>query len=83
MAIRQTLTNNDIAAHQVVYTITPWTIHADSSLHCSGAPIVSTIWIEPTISITASNDTLCNMGTTAINPATSIQQYAVYVTHGR
>ncbi|MBN2862065.1 MAG: gliding motility-associated C-terminal domain-containing protein, partial [Bacteroidales bacterium] len=43
--------------------ITPWTIDNDDNNKCSGVPITIDIWVEPTVIITAENDTICNYGT--------------------
>ena len=58
--IIQQLNNPDNLVHRVIYHITPWTIMADSSLHCPGATIDIDIWVEPTVNITAPNDTICD-----------------------
>ena len=67
-AINQSLNNNGSTANEIIYTITPHTIFADSSLHCSGNPIDVHIWVEPTVVITAVNDTICNNTATSILP---------------
>ena len=67
-AINQSLNNNGITANEIIYTIAPHTIFADSSLHCSGNTIDVHVWVEPTVVITAVNDTICNNTATGILP---------------
>ena len=66
--LRQQLTNSDTDVHEVIYTITPHSIRGDSTLRCAGTPIDVTIWVEPTLAITAEPDTLCNEDFTNIDP---------------
>ena len=66
--IIQQLSNSDTDAHEVIYTITPHSIRGDSTLRCAGTPIDVTIWVEPTLAITAEADTLCNEDFTNIDP---------------
>jgi gliding motility-associated-like protein len=65
-AIRQTLINQDTAAHKIIYHITPWSIGHDHSLHCKGSAYDVTVWVNPTPGIRVLvKDTLCyNEGTT-------------------
>ncbi|MFP4024092.1 MAG: PKD-like domain-containing protein [Thiohalospira sp.] len=67
-AIVQNLTNNSQSKQLVQYTITPWTVNASGNNECTDAGEVITIdiWVEPTVEITASNDTLCDGGMTNI-----------------
>ena len=67
-AIKQSLNNTGITPNEIIYRITPYTIFADSSLHCSGIPIDIHVWVEPTVVITAVNDTICNNTATSILP---------------
>ena len=54
----------------VTYTITPWTVDENSNNACSGTPISIDVWVEPTVIIAATGDTICDGGTTDI-PVTS------------
>jgi gliding motility-associated-like protein len=69
--ISQNLINSSSIPQRVVYTITPYALDAVNNLACSGTPIDVEIWVEPTIVITANNDTICNEGTTNISLNTS------------
>ena len=68
--LAQTLTNNSTDAQRVTYTITPWTVNEHGNNACPGTPINIDVWIEPTVTLIATNDTICNGGTTDI-PVTS------------
>ncbi len=68
--LAQTLTNNSSDAQKVTYTITPWTVNEHGNNACPGTPMNTDVWIEPTVTITATNDTICSGGTTDI-PVTS------------
>ncbi len=70
-SIIQTLTNNSDSAQKITYTITPWTLDENGNNACSGTPIFIDIWVEPTATLLATGDTICNGGTTDI-PVTSI-----------
>jgi len=50
----------------VHYTITPWTLDASGNLKCEGTSINIDIFVEPTVQITAANDTLCDGDNTNI-----------------
>jgi len=81
--IQQLLINNDVIAHEVVYTITPYTTYSDNSLHCVGNPIIVTIWVNPTpdIDVIASDSVLCNGETTVLtitNPNNPIRGTWMY-----
>lgn len=69
--IVQTLNNTSTDAQLVTYTITPWSIDANGDNKCSGTPITIDIWVEPTVEITAVNDTICDTGTTNIHISSS------------
>lgn len=56
----QTLTNTGLDSAIVHYTITPWTLDANGDLKCDGVPITIDIWVEPTVEIVVSNDTICD-----------------------
>jgi large repetitive protein len=62
-SIQQTLKNNSAVPQLVTYTIYPKYYNS-----CPQAPIIATVWVEPTVTITALNDTICNNGNTNINP---------------
>ncbi len=64
--LAQTLTNSMPDAQKVTYTLTPWTINQNSANTCAGAPVNIDVWVEPTVIVTASGDTLCNGGTTNV-----------------
>lgn len=64
--IVQTLTNNSKDSASIVYTVTPYTVIGDSNLNCSGNSIQVRVWVEPTISIFANKDTICNGGVSSI-----------------
>ena len=68
--LAQTLTNNSTDAQRVTYTITPWTVNEHGSNACPGTPVNVDVWVEPTVTISATGDTICNGGTTDI-PVTS------------
>ena len=68
--IAQTLDNTSADAQMVTYTITPWTVDENSNNACSGTPISIDVWVEPTVIIAATGDTICDGGTTDI-PVTS------------
>ncbi len=55
-AINQTLTNSDVAAHNVIYTITP-TLYGQ----CVLSPVTAEVWVNPTpqISVSPNNQTIC------------------------
>ncbi|NJK86934.1 MAG: hypothetical protein HC906_14090, partial [Bacteroidales bacterium] len=69
-SIIQSLDNTSSIKQLVRYTITPWTVNNGNN-QCSGTPITVDIWVEPTVTITAPNDTICDGGTTNIMPASS------------
>ena len=54
----------------VTYTLTPWTVDENGNNACPGTPIDVDVWVEPTVTIAATGDTICDGGTTAI-PVTS------------
>ena len=64
--ITQILDNTSTDAQMVTYTITPWTIDANGNNTCSGISIDIDIWVEPTVQITAVNDTICDDANTNI-----------------
>ncbi|NOQ28268.1 MAG: T9SS type B sorting domain-containing protein [Bacteroidales bacterium] len=61
--IQQTLTNTTLYADSVVYVITPT---GPGSTSCIGLNDTVVIWVEPTVIITAANDTICDNTPTAI-----------------
>ncbi|MDM7972640.1 MAG: hypothetical protein QUT27_06260, partial [candidate division Zixibacteria bacterium] len=67
--IFQQLNNPDLTAHRIIYHITPWTIRADSSLHCAGDMINVEIWVDPTpkLSVVPSDTIVCDSSTVTIN----------------
>jgi hypothetical protein len=69
-SIQQTLTNNSTAAQRVTYTITPWAVNENGQNNCSGTPVSVDVWVEPTITIAVTGDTICDGGTTDL-PVTS------------
>ncbi len=69
----QTLDNISDTARIVQYFITPYIVDANNNNHCSGDPITVTLWVEPTISLTAVGDTICNNETVYI-PVSSTNQ---------
>jgi gliding motility-associated-like protein len=82
----QTLTNNSADAQKVTYTITPWTININGINSCPGTPLNVDVWIEPTVIITASDDSICNGGTVditvnSINTATNGIRFTWTVTN--
>lgn len=64
--ITDQLVNIGLDSAIVHYTITPWALDASGNLKCSGTPINIDIWVEPTVSISAVNDTLCDGDNTNI-----------------
>ncbi len=64
--LQETLSNTGTDSAIVHYVITPWTLNASGNLACQGTPINIDIYVEPTVVITASNDTLCNGADTDI-----------------
>ena len=70
-AIIQQLSNSGPDAQRAIYTITPWTVDANGDNKCSGTPITVNIWVEPTVTISAVNDTICDTGTTNIDISSS------------
>lgn len=62
--IKQTLINPTLYADSVVYRIVPY---GPFSTQCEGTADTVVIWVEPTVQITAVNDTICNGETTNIN----------------
>ena len=67
-SIIQSLNNTGDTPNEIIYTVTPYTIFADSSLHCSGNPIVVHIWVNPTPRIfpIAPNTIQCDSTSTII-----------------
>jgi gliding motility-associated-like protein len=63
--IEQQLTNTGTDSASVIYTLTPHTIWADSSLHCAGASIDVRVWVNPfpQIEVTASDTAICDSAT--------------------
>lgn len=61
-AIVQNLTNTSLTKQLVQYVITPWTVNASDNNECTDAGEIITIdiWVEPTVSITAAHDTICD-----------------------
>jgi gliding motility-associated-like protein len=68
--LAQTLTNNSTDAQKVTYTIIPWTVNEHGNNACPGTPLMVDVWIEPTVNLIATGDTICNGATTDI-PVTS------------
>jgi len=64
--ITQTLQNTSNTAQKVTYRITPHAIDNNDNNKCPYGSIDIDVWVEPTVVITAVNDTICN------NTATSI-----------
>ena len=54
----------------VTYTITPWTVDEKGNNACSGTPVSIDVWVEPTVTLSVTGDTICDGGTTDI-PVTS------------
>ena len=67
-AIVQTLNNTSPDKQLVQYTIRPWTVNASNNNECTdnGELIVIDIWVEPTVEISALNDTICDSTSTNI-----------------
>ncbi len=65
--IEDTLVNPTLYADSVVYVITPF---GPFTTHCDGTTDTVIIWVEPTVEITAVNDTICNGDETNIEIAT-------------
>ena len=61
-AIKQSLNNTGDTPNEIIYTLTPYTIFADSSLHCIGNPIDIHVWVEPTpqATIVTTTPIVCN-----------------------
>ncbi len=70
-AIGQTLINNSVDKQLITYTITPHAIDAAGNNVCSFNSIDVDIWVEPTITITASNNNICNNSYTNIATASA------------
>ena len=68
-AITQTLQNTSNTAQKVTYRITPHAIDNSDNNACSFNYIDIDVWVEPTVVITASNETICNNTATNILPA--------------
>ena len=66
--IVQTLLNTSNTAQKVTYTITPHAIDNNGNNNCPFASISMDVWVEPTVVITAVNDTICNNTATGILP---------------
>jgi gliding motility-associated-like protein len=66
LPIVQALTNSSQDTAIVRYRITPWTIGQDGNNQCPGVPVDVAVWVEPTVVITAGNDTICNNTSTNI-----------------
>ena len=64
--IIQTLTNSSASKQEVIYHITPRTLNGSGSLNCTGTSIDVDVWVEPTVTISAPNDTICNGTSTDI-----------------
>ncbi|MEE4213631.1 MAG: PKD-like domain-containing protein, partial [Bacteroidales bacterium] len=66
--LEQTLNNSDIDSQKVTYTITPYTIFEDNSLHCPGTSITVDVWVEPTPTVyfVPAQDTICDNDITDI-----------------
>jgi len=64
-AIKQSLNNTGDTPNEIIYTLTPYTIFADSSLHCIGNPIDIHVWVEPTpqATIVTTTPIICNGST--------------------
>src|SRR5208283_4180597 len=65
-SIVQSLTNNSPNKQLVTYHIIPWTLNGSGSLNCQGTELDVNIWVEPTVTISAVNDTICNCASTNI-----------------
>ena len=68
--LAQTLDNTSADKQMVTYTLTPWTVDENGNNACPGTPIDVDVWVEPTVLIAATGDTICDGGTTSI-PVTS------------
>ncbi|HJZ39669.1 MAG TPA: PKD-like domain-containing protein, partial [Bacteroidales bacterium] len=68
--IAQTLTNTSSDAQMVTYSITPWTVNENGNNACAGTAINIDVWVEPTVTLAATGDTICNGGITDV-PVTS------------
>jgi gliding motility-associated-like protein len=62
----ETLNNIGLDSAIVHYIITPWTLNASGQLACEGTSINIDIWVEPTVVISALNDTICDSTSTNI-----------------
>jgi hypothetical protein len=80
--INDKLDNTTDQAQRVVYTITPYILMSDNSIGCPGTPTTTDIWVEPTVVITAEDDTIQYEGQTNID-VSSIQEptMEVYYTY--
>lgn len=65
--INQTLRNISHSAQTLTYTITPYTTNAAGELRCAGEALDVDVTIEPTVSITVQDKTIC-FGDTLILP---------------
>ena len=80
--IQDNLDNTTDQAQRVVYTITPHLLRSDNSIGCTGTPITVDIWVEPTVIITAPNDTICDLDQTDIDiSSVQVPTRAVYYTY--
>ena len=66
--IVQTLQNTSNTAQKVTYRITPHAIDNNDNNACPFNFIDIDVWVEPTVVITAVNDTICNNTATGILP---------------
>ena len=66
--IVQTLQNTSNTAQKVTYRITPHAIDNNDNNACPFSFIDIDVWVEPTVVITAVNDTICNNTATSILP---------------
>ncbi len=80
--IKDNLDNTNDQAQRIVYIITPHLLESDKSLGCSGTPITVDIWVEPTVGITAENDTIRNGSQTDIDISSAqVPTREVYYTY--
>ncbi|MFZ5941413.1 MAG: PKD-like domain-containing protein [Bacteroidota bacterium] len=63
----QNLVNTSNSAQTVVYTITGYTTDALGNLKCDGTPLVVNVIVEPVVTVTGSDRTICNNTSTNID----------------
>ena len=63
--IVQALSNSSAGKQKVTYHLTPWTLNGSGSLKCAGTPLDVDTWVEPTVTVSAASDTVCNGASTS------------------